>query len=117
MDVLKCTRCNKLPRRKGGRWCLKCHAAYARKNRLRLVGEARRRANARSYAHVYIKRGKLKRQPCRICGSGKSQMHHENYDRPLEVDWMCAKCRQLYHRIKSIADKILGRESLRFFLC
>lgn len=28
--------------------------------------------------------------PCVICGSDKSQGHHENYDKPLEVVWLCA---------------------------
>ena len=53
--------------------------------------EHRRRANARSYAHVYLKRGKLVRQPCQVCGSQDSVMHHEDYDKPLEVTWLCLK--------------------------
>ena len=43
-------------------------------------------------AHVmvnnWIRAGKLIRQPCEICG-GKSQAHHDDYSRPLEVRWLC----------------------------
>jgi len=65
-----------------------------RKNRLRhhqLPEQARLRANARAYANVYVKRGKLKRQPC-PCGEINSQMHHEDYSKPLEVIWLCRQC-------------------------
>src|SRR5262245_57418077 len=35
-----------------------------------------------------LKRGKIKRQPCEVCGS-TAQMHHDDYSRPLEVRWLC----------------------------
>ncbi len=36
-----------------------------------------------------IKSGKIKRQPCIVCGNPKSQGHHEKYSKPLEVQWVC----------------------------
>lgn len=63
-----------------------------------LNSEQRRRLNARSYAHVYVKRGKIKKGPCRECGSEKSEMHHEDYDKPTEVVWFCRKCHLKHHR-------------------
>ena len=57
-----------------------------------LPPEARRRANARSYARVYLQRGKIPRAGCRECGSDEAQMHHDDYDRPLEVTWLCRPC-------------------------
>lgn len=54
-----------------------------------LTGEARKRAIARSYANVYLRAGKLTRQPCEVCGDSKVQMHHDDYDKPLEVRWFC----------------------------
>jgi hypothetical protein len=65
-----------------------------RENRPPLSEEARRRANARSYAHVYLRRGKIARKPCERCGSPESQMHHRDYARPLEVTWLCRWCRE-----------------------
>ncbi len=40
----------------------------------------------------------LKWQPCEICGSRSSEAHHEDYNKPLEVRWLCKQ-----HHI--IADK------------
>jgi hypothetical protein len=53
-----------------------------------LVGLAKQKDITRSYAGVYKRRGKIVVQPCRVCG-GLAQMHHPDYDRPLEVDFLC----------------------------
>lgn len=36
-----------------------------------------------------IKNGTITRLPCEICGNPKSQAHHEDYDHPLVVMWLC----------------------------
>ncbi len=51
---------------------------------------------ARSYAYVYLKRGKLKRKGCEKCGS-KAQMHHADYSKPLQVRWLCRKHHMGHH--------------------
>jgi hypothetical protein len=33
--------------------------------------------------------GKLVRLPCLVCGNPKSEGHHEDYNKPLEVVWLC----------------------------
>ena len=38
-----------------------------------------------------IKSGELVRQPCRICGEPYSIAHHENYEQPLVIDWLCGR--------------------------
>ena len=68
-----------------------------------LPTEARLRANARSYANVYLRRGKLKRQPCQ-CGSPDSEMHHEDYSKPLDVVWLCSSCHHLVHEWKELCS-------------
>lgn len=45
---------------------------------------------ARNAVNNAIRDGKLVRMPCRICGE-KAQAHHEDYSKPLEVDWLCFK--------------------------
>ena len=36
---------------------------------------------------------------CDVCGSDKSvDAHHEDYTKPLEVDWLCRKCHIQLHR-------------------
>lgn len=88
--------------RDGQRNCLECHAVGMRKWRKThpLNDEQRKKDNCRSYAGVYLRRGKIKKQPCE-CGESDSQMHHEDYDKPLEVIWLCRECHLELHREKA----------------
>lgn len=38
-----------------------------------------------------IKVGKIKRIPCEFCGNPKSEAHHEDYTKPLDVWFLCKK--------------------------
>lgn len=74
------------------RYCKSCHAENMRNNRPKhseLPEPARRKANARSYLHVYVKRGKVQKGLCEVCGSERAEAHHEDYTKPLEVHWLC----------------------------
>ena len=86
-----CSKCKEKDARPSYHDCLACHAAYMREWRKThpLNAEQRRKDAARSYAGVYKRRGKLIPQPCAICGSPNVEMHHPDYDRPLEVVWLC----------------------------
>jgi hypothetical protein len=44
---------------------------------------------ARSLVARAIRRGELKREPCVKCGKPKTEGHHEDYAKPLEVIWLC----------------------------
>ncbi len=57
----------------------------------RLEGEARMKANARAYLHVYVRRGKVLRKPCEVCGELRAEPHHEDYRKPLVVRWLCVR--------------------------
>lgn len=96
-----CNKCQENPRRNDDqRWCNDCHAEYERLNRPKhseLTDEQRKRANVRAYANVYKNRGKLIQENCENCGSPDSQMHHEDYDKPLEVTWLCRDCHLQLH--------------------
>jgi hypothetical protein len=39
-----------------------------------------------------LRRGRLQKQPCLICGNPKAQAHHHDYSKPLEIDWLCQVC-------------------------
>ena len=69
-----------------------------RLNMLRTQTE-KRNANSRSYANVYKRRGKLRRQPCEKCASENSEMHHEDYNKPLQINWLCRKCHLELHKL------------------
>lgn len=46
---------------------------------------------AKGHREVYlaVRGGRLIREPCSVCGSPKSQAHHPDYSRPLDVLWLC----------------------------
>ena len=96
----KCDQEKELNRTKQA-YCLSCHNEYMRENRLKhseLSPEQKKKANARAYLNVYIKRGKQSKQPCEICGCNNVQAHHDDYDKPLEVKWLCSPCHINHHK-------------------
>lgn len=38
-----------------------------------------------------VRDGRLLKQACFICGNEKTEAHHPDYSRPLDVTWMCSK--------------------------
>jgi hypothetical protein len=99
-----CGKCGENGCTPGKRYCSPCHAEYMREWRKRnpLTDEQRKKDNARSMAGIYKKRGKLKPEPCKSCGVEENiEMHHEDYDRPLDVVWLCRKCHLSLHRSES----------------
>jgi len=83
------------------RYCKKCHAAFMRDTRPKhseLPEFARMKANARCYANEYQRRGKIKKENCKKCGSPDSQKHHSDYSKPLQVEWYCRKCHLELHK-------------------
>jgi hypothetical protein len=47
---------------------------------------------------VAVKSGKLVRKPCEVCGKKKSQAHHDDYSKPLDVRWLCQVHHSEHHR-------------------
>ncbi len=46
------------------------------------------------------KTGKLIAQPCEVCGSRKNiHAHHDDYEKPLEVRWLCRTHHNEYHQL------------------
>lgn len=60
--------------------------------------EDRQRAAAHSAVSRAIRTGKLTREPCIRCGAEKTQAHHEDYDKPLVVMWLCSPCHKKRHK-------------------
>lgn len=84
-----------------GRTCKSCKAARMREYRAAnpLTEAERVKDRARSYAGVYLRRGLLVKASCVDCGSPDSQMHHEDYSKPLDVIWLCRPCHLLRHDV------------------
>ena len=65
--------------------------------RIRKRGD-RRRELVRMRTNYAVRSGKLTRQPCEVCGDPKSQAHHNDYSKPLEVRWLCSQHHGEQHR-------------------
>jgi len=48
--------------------------------------EKQKAHNSVAYA---LRARKLTKEPCVVCGNLKSEAHHEDYSKPLEVIWLC----------------------------
>ena len=58
----------------------------------------RRRSAAHNAVARALKSGQLKRLPCERCGDKKSVAHHEDYDKKLDVIWLCQPCHKARHK-------------------
>lgn len=66
---------------------------------------------ARSQARRAVAAGLLSRQACGMCGSEKAQIHHEDYTKPLDIQWLCRPCHQAHHHQTAQADREMGAGS------
>lgn len=57
-----------------------------------------RRSKAHNAVRNAIISGKLIKKHCERCGNQKSLAHHEDYDKPLEVMWLCQPCHKQRHK-------------------
>ena len=67
-----------------------------------------------AYIKVYcaIKKGTIKKEACKNCGSLTDLMaHHEDYNKPLEVIWLCRTCHILEHKILRYGNSYLKRSN------
>jgi hypothetical protein len=63
-------------------------------------------SKVRFAVHMAIKAGILTRQPCETCntdgiqdtGFPKVSAHHDDYNQPLNVRWLCTVCHAIWHR-------------------
>jgi ribosomal protein S27AE len=60
--------------------------------------EDKRRSKAHSAVARAIRSGSLVRQPCESCGHTTSVAHHDDYDKPLAVRWLCQACHKHHHQ-------------------
>ena len=68
--------------------------------RYKLIQKERypQKIRARDIAYQAIRSGKLIRQNCQVCGSPFTQSHHDDYNKPLEIRWLCIKRHREYHQ-------------------
>ena len=56
------------------------------------------------HAHVAtsnaIRHGKLVKMPCEVCGSVNVEAHHDDYNQPLAVRWLCVTHHAEHHKMQ-----------------
>lgn len=98
----KCKECTRLDVSTNYRAKRHYYAVYEKMRELRVgrkeakleYQRKRREANPEKYkakcaVSNAIRDGKLKRQPCEVCGLEHAQAHHADYSKPLDVRWLC----------------------------
>ena len=45
-----------------------------------------------------LRDGRIERKPCEWCGASKAHAHHFDYEKPLDVTWLCQKHHQVVHK-------------------
>ena len=57
-----------------------------------------RRQVAHSCVARAVRNGSLVRQPCCRCAEERAVAHHEDYDKPIDVMWLCQPCHKQRHK-------------------
>ena len=102
--------------------CKKCNCAKATSYRNKNIDKVRKKDKERSkskdrkyeskiyrekypekyMAHkevcIAMQKGELKMQPCEVCGNQQSHAHHDDYNKCLEVRWLCSIHHAEHHR-------------------
>lgn len=78
---------------------------YYRKNKKRLIRLQEERKKrypekfaARQVLQEAVRCGKIKKLPCEVCGDKKTDGHHTDYSKALDVRWLCRTHHAEIHR-------------------
>lgn len=58
----------------------------------------------RAKLNYAISTGKIEKKPCQVCGVLKTEAHHDDYAKPLEVKWFCTKHHREYEANKNLEN-------------
>ena len=72
--------------------------------------ERAKRKKAREIFNHYVRDKHIKKQPCEMCGNENVEAHHDDYNRPLEVRWLCFNCHRKWHKEHDNHELLEGGE-------
>ena len=82
------------------------------KGKLKIAEQSKRynKLNGRCNKIIYnaIKENKILKGICMVCKEAKTDAHHENYNKPLEVLWLCRKHHKQLHASMNKAYETYG---------
>jgi hypothetical protein len=121
----KCKECTRADSKKTYEKIQSTPELAIRERKRQRIKENRRRLEGKTKKYIYkkqkrpaqivfnaaVKSGKVLKKPCEICGKEKSQGHHEDYSKPLDVVWLCVRHHNDRH-IHLRDCKTLGKEPL-----
>ena len=81
------------------------HSDPSNRERVNAIKRAWRQRNlhkvaAHSAVARALRKGTLVKEPCEVCGDVNVHAHHDDYDKKLEVRWLCP----LHHGAERVAS-------------
>lgn len=107
------------------RYCKPCHNEYMREWRKTHDPSERTKmqAKATNRLHVQMKAYGLEPSPCELCGATENiEGHHEDYDLPMVVRWLCHSHHVQVTRGRLVLDHkpplwMMSREAIHICAC
>lgn len=59
---------------------------------VKYISVSRKKKGARLLANLAQEYGFLIPKPCERCGAPSAHKHHDDYDKPLDITWLCVRC-------------------------
>lgn len=89
---IPCSRCGSLfYRRPSAANQLFCSSLCGNRAKAATAEDKQRKVSARAEANTALLNGRLTRCSCEVCGDPNTQMHHEDYNQPLLITWLCRR--------------------------
>jgi hypothetical protein len=110
-----CSKCKTNPKAPNHNYCRQCRNEAVRKCINAKGGdwayvladeERHKKALARKLVANWLKRGKMVKGPCEVCGVIKVTAHHEDYGKPSEVRWLCVVHHEEADKQKELVDSL-----------
>lgn len=82
------------------------HRIKAIENEARSTLKFPEKRKAREILRMNVRSGNVQKLPCEFCGDLKSEAHHTDYSKPLDVRWLCKKHHVSIHQFVSLDNQL-----------